>query len=63
MTEYDIIELYKNMKSLHQICKKEGIDQANLTNRRLKDDDVKKITKIIKLELFSACLKILSERW
>ena len=62
MSNYDIIELYQNMRSISNICKGLGVDQGNLSKHILKEDALQRVSNEIVFEIVKAYSKILIGR-
>lgn len=61
MEDIDIIDLYKDMKSIRKICEELQIDYSNLMNRKTSKENNKKVVDKIKIEVLKiySVLKIM----
>ena len=61
MRDNDIIDLYKEMKSIRKICEELQIDYSNLINKKTSKENIKKVADKIKIEVLKmySVLKIL----
>lgn len=62
MTDLEIINLYKNMRSVSNVCQSLGIDMANISRGTTTEENIKKVANELKFEIVKAYSAILIGR-